>query len=282
MGDVLTGDTTGVEGTHGELGARLADGLGGDHAHGFSELDVLVGGERAPVTGAADALLGLTREHGADHDLVDGGVIAQLLHEILADLGTDRYLGAVGKGDVAGQHPAVDPGLQVIAGLFIVGADIAHPDPTGTTAVHLADYQLLGHIDEPARQVAGVGGTQGGVGQALASTVGGNEVLEHRQPLPEGGDDRPGDHLAPGVGHQALHAGDLTDLLRVTAGARVHHHVQGVEGDLVKALLHGLADLGVGRRPDLDLLLAPFVVGDDAPFELVLGLLGGLLVALDA
>src|SRR5206468_1700515 len=32
VGDVLTGDTTGVERPHGELRARLADGLGGDDA----------------------------------------------------------------------------------------------------------------------------------------------------------------------------------------------------------------------------------------------------------
>ena len=89
----------------------------------------------------------------------------------------------------------------------------------------------------------------------------------------------PRDHLAPGVGHQALHAGDLADLLGVTAGARVHHHVQRVEGDLAQAFLHGLADFGVGRRPDLDLFLAPLVVGDDAPLELVLGLFGVGLVA---
>src|SRR5580658_4031997 len=47
---------------------------------------------------------------------------------------------------------------------------------------------------------------------------------------------------------------------------------------MVANCLHGPSDLGVGRRPDLDLLLAPLVVGDDAPLELGLGLLGFLLV----
>src|SRR2546427_11168873 len=31
--------TTDVEGTHGQLRAGLADGLGGDHTHGFAEVD---------------------------------------------------------------------------------------------------------------------------------------------------------------------------------------------------------------------------------------------------
>jgi hypothetical protein len=33
------GDTTDVEGTHGELGAGFADGLGGDDADRFADLD---------------------------------------------------------------------------------------------------------------------------------------------------------------------------------------------------------------------------------------------------
>ena len=41
MRDVLTGDTTGVERTHGELRARLADGLRGDDADGLAHLDQL-------------------------------------------------------------------------------------------------------------------------------------------------------------------------------------------------------------------------------------------------
>ena len=57
--------------------------------------------------------------------------------------------------------------------------------PRRGAAVDLADDQLLGHVDQPAGQVAGVGGAQGGVGQALAGPVGGDEVLEDRQALTE-------------------------------------------------------------------------------------------------
>ncbi len=69
-----------------------------------------------------------------------------------------------------------------------------------------------GDVHQTPGQVTRVGGTQGGVGQTLAGTVGGDEVLQHRQALAEGGLDRPRDDLTLGVGHQAAHAGDLAEL----------------------------------------------------------------------
>ena len=43
-GEVLADHAAGVEGTHGQLGAGLADRLGCDHAHRLADLDVLAGG----------------------------------------------------------------------------------------------------------------------------------------------------------------------------------------------------------------------------------------------
>ena len=97
--------------------------------------------------------------------------------------------------------------------------------PRVGAAVVLADDELLGDVDETPGQVARVGGAQGGVGQTLAGAVGGDEVLEHRQALTEVGLDRAGDDLAPRVGDQAAHAGDLADLHDVAAGAGADHHV---------------------------------------------------------
>ena len=78
-----------------------------------------------------------------------------------------------------------------------------------------ADDELLGHVDKTPRQVPGVRRTKRRVREALAGAVGGDEVLQHRQPFAERGLDRPRDHLAVRVGHEPLHAGDLADLLRV-------------------------------------------------------------------
>ena len=101
--------------------------------------------------------------------------------------------------------------------------------PRGALAVVLADDELLRDVDETTREVAGVGGAERGVGETLAGTVGGDEVLEDREALTEVRLDRPRDDLTTRVGHQATHTGDLLHLHDVASGARAHHHVDGVE-----------------------------------------------------
>jgi hypothetical protein len=66
LGDVVAGDAAGVEGTHGQLGAGLADGLGGDDADGLAGVHGLAGGQVDAVALGAHAALGLAGEHAAD------------------------------------------------------------------------------------------------------------------------------------------------------------------------------------------------------------------------
>src|SRR5690349_13879358 len=51
VGDVLTRDTTGVEGTHGQLRAGLTDRLGGDDADRLADVDDLARRQRPAVAG---------------------------------------------------------------------------------------------------------------------------------------------------------------------------------------------------------------------------------------
>ena len=131
------------------------------------------------------------------------------------------------------------------------------------------DDDVLGHVDEAARQVAGVGRLQRRVGETLAGAVRRDEVLEHREALAEVGGDRRLDDLARGLGHEAAHAGELADLLLGAAGAGVGHDVDRVElvADLV-GLLHLAEHLvgdGLGRPvPDVDDLVVALTGGDDA------------------
>ena len=127
-------------------------------------------------------------------------------------------------------------------GLDVLDPEAEHRDALAL-AVLLAHDQLLGDVDQTTGQVAGVGGPQRGVDEALAGARRGDEVLEHRQALTEVGLDRPGDHVAPGVGHEAAHAGDLADLHHVPAGTRAHHHVDGVELVLLQLALHRVTHL---------------------------------------
>ena len=48
-------DTTGMEGTHGQLGTGLADGLGGDDADSLTDLNAFTVGHIGTVAVGADA-----------------------------------------------------------------------------------------------------------------------------------------------------------------------------------------------------------------------------------
>jgi hypothetical protein len=67
-----------VEGAHGELGARLADRLGRDDAHRLAHVDGRAARQIAAIALAANAELGFTREHRADADLGDAGLLDAL------------------------------------------------------------------------------------------------------------------------------------------------------------------------------------------------------------
>ncbi len=154
-----------------------------------------------------------------------------------------------------------------------------HLDVLLGAAVGLADDHVLGDVDQTPRQVAGVGGAQRGVGEALSRAVRGDEVLEHRQALHEVGLDRALDDFALRVGHQAAHAGQLADLLERTARAGVGHHEDRVER--VEVLDHRVGDLVGGGVPLLDDRLVALLLGDQAHVVLVGDLADELLVLVE-
>ncbi len=65
------GGTADVERAHGELGARLADRLRGDHADRLAHVDERTAAEIAPVALGAQAVAGIARQRRAHADLVD-------------------------------------------------------------------------------------------------------------------------------------------------------------------------------------------------------------------
>src|SRR5208337_3483173 len=77
--------------------------------------------------------------------------------------------------------------------------------------------------------VAGVGGLERGVGEALARAVSRDEVLEHREPLAEVRGDGSLDDFARRLGHQAAQARELANLLLGTARAGVGHDENRIE-----------------------------------------------------
>ena len=105
----------------------------------------------------------------------------------------------------------------------------SHLDALHRAAVEVGDDGVLRDVDETAGQVAGVRRLERGVGETLTGAVGRDEVLEDREAFAEVRGDRRLDDLARRLGHEAAHAGQLPDLLRRAAGARVGHDEDRVE-----------------------------------------------------
>src|SRR5712691_4333450 len=174
-----------MEGTHGQLRARLADGLGGHNTNRVANLDHASGTHVPAITVLADAVSSLTRQRRAQiqlrylarrgdrvaHLLVDGDVA-------LGDDLTGRLVYDIPGQDATWQlrQPQLAPGWldQVI-----------DPDPELGTAIVLVDDHVLGNVDQTASQVARVGRTNGRIRQTLACAVRREEVLEHGQPVAE-------------------------------------------------------------------------------------------------
>ncbi len=270
------GRPTDVEGPHGELRARLPDGLGGDDTHRLPQLGQPARAEVAPVAHHADPPLGVAGEGGADAHALQArllDLLGQLLGDLVAGLHDDlagERIADVLRGDAT--QDAVAQRLDDLAALHEGrGLDELHG-----AAVVLTHDHVLGDVHQPPGQVARVRRLEGGVGQALAGAVGGGEVLQHGEPLAEVGGDGRLDDLARGLGHEPAHPGQLTNLLLGASGAGVGHHVDGVELAPLLARLqvaeHVLRDELGGVGPDVDHLVVALAVGDDAVLVLLLDL----------
>src|SRR3569832_2272999 len=189
-----------VEGAHGELRAGLADRLRRDDTHGLADVDLVSAREVTTVTHGAYAVAGLAGDGRTHHHVIDAERF-QLVDPILIEQRTRGYghVAATGDNHVFGhgtsQH-ALSQGLDHVAAF-----DQRHlQDAVAGAAIILGDHEVLRHVE------------------AFAEVRG----------------DRRLDDGAVGLGHEAAHAGELTDLGRAAARARVGHHVDRVE----RGLLH--------------------------------------------
>src|SRR5579864_499473 len=265
--------TADVEGTHRELRAGFTDGLRRDDASCFAELDQPAGGQIAAVAHHADTALRLAGQHGTDLHPFDAGSLnrtCQVFGDLLVDINDDV---AVVILDLLERHAADDAVTQWLDD-FAGFHDTGDVNAVHSAAVVLADDHILGHVDQSARQVAGIRGLESGIGESLAGTVRRDEVLQHGQPFAEVCRDRGLDDFTRGLGHQAAHSRELANLLFRSAGAGVGHDVNRVDRAFLVALLHLsehlVCDLFSNRRPDFDDLVVALAVGDGAVQVLLL------------
>ena len=194
-------------------------------------------------------------------------VLVDLLVELDDGLAAERI------DDLLERHAADDAVAQRLDDLARLD-DGPRLDAVERAAVVLGDDDVLRHVHQTPRQVAGVGGLERRVGQTLARAVRRDEVLQHGEAFTEVRRDRRLDDFARRLGHQAAHAGELADLLLRAAGARVGHDVDRVEAPARLVHLGHLAEHLVGDllgdlRPDGDDLVVALAVGDRA-FEVLL------------
>ena len=221
-----------MEGTHRQLGTRLTDGLRGDDADGFADVNAVSARQITAIALRTDAVARFTGNDRAHHNAIharafqhgdffffEQGARIQYDGTVLID---DRF------GQYASQH-AVTQALDHIAAFN----HRLNFKAARRAAVFFVDDYVLRDVHQATGKVTGVCGFQRGIGQTFARTVGRDEVLQDVQPFAEVRGNRRFDDGTVRLGHQATHAGELTNLRRRTPRSGVCHHVHGVEGFLL-------------------------------------------------
>ena len=266
LGNILSRcNTAGMEGTHGQLGAGLADGLCCDDTDGLAQLDGLTVCHIAAVAVCADTHLGAAGQQAADLQLGDACSL-DVVGIVQVDHLALRYDDLAGDGvDHIAHGVTTDDTLTEALDLLLALVDLRDPQAVGGAAVDLTDDDLLRNIDHAAGQVAGVSGTQSGIGQTLTSATGRNEIFQNVQTFAVVCTNGHLDGLTCGVGQQAAHAGQLLDLVHRTTRTGISHHKDLVV--LGQVGCQSLGDLIGGCLPDVNGLGVTFVLRDQAAVE---------------
>ena len=264
-----------MERAHGQLSTRFANRLSSNHTHGFAVVDQAATAQVAAVAHGAQTKACSASEGCANFDFVNRHGFKDFKHVFVKQGASRRQqFTRLRVQDFVGQSASQDAIAQGF-NHFTAFNDGAHERAVGGEAIEFLDHQVLCHVDQTACQVTGVGCFQSRVGQAFARTVCGDEVLQHIQAFTEVGRNRCLNDRAIRLGHQTTHTRQLTNLRRRTAGARVGHHVNGVErfllnffamtvnGFLFAQLVHHDLGHGVaGFAPDVNDLVVTLARSD--------------------
>ena len=112
LGNIFrTGNTAGMEGTHGQLGTRFTDCLCGNGAHCFTNVNVMVCSQVTPIAFAANAEFGFTGQYRTNLDFIThhGNLIRHVFRNIFVD--TEQHVPFC-VFDVFCQSPADDSVMQ--------------------------------------------------------------------------------------------------------------------------------------------------------------------------
>ena len=272
----LARSTADVEGSHRELGAGFADGLCGDDAHSFTNLDHAACGKTATVAFDTDTALGFASKCRTDFELLVADFFQRgcslLINELIFfenGLACDRIFNRFAAS------AANDAGREA-DDFFVSFVDRADDDAICSVAVIDRDDDILSGVNELTCKVSRVSGFKSCVGKTFAGAVCRDEILEHGQSLAEVRGDGLLDDFARRFGHLTTHTGELLDLGAVTTRTGIHHHKDGVHVAAVVVVFQraeeGVRDLFTGVGPDILNFVFALAIGDDASAVLFLHL----------
>src|SRR5580692_5908750 len=169
--------TADVEGAHGELRSRFADGLRRNHAGSLAEFDKTPRSQITSVAHHANAALRLACEHGANLHSLDTSCLnraGQIFRDLMVHIDHDLTLVVL---DFLKRHAAHDAVAQRLDN-FARFDDSGDENSVHGAAVVFADDHVLRNVNQTPRQIPRVGRLQGRIGQTLASAVRRDEVFE--------------------------------------------------------------------------------------------------------
>ena len=257
-----------MEGPQRQLGAWLADGLGGDDANGRANFDHLARTQITPIAQSADAMNEVAGQRTADGNLFQSRLVDDagnfFVDEVIAP---DNQLVRFGVMHILCGAAADDALGNRLAGNIIRTAD---GQPARGIAVPAIDNHILGDIHQTARQIAGIGRPQRRIRQALARAMRRNEILQRIQALAEMTANRQFNDAPRRIGHQAAHPGQLGNRAKA-AFCRTRSRHNGNRPIRVKRILNPFLQVILGVFPFINRNLITFLFGHQAAAEVTVG-----------
>ena len=156
-------------------------------------------------------MLRLAGEYRTDLNTLDRAIldfISNALGDFLACC--DNQLASDGMDDVVNRYTSEDTLLEGSNHLVVV-LELGADKTTQSSAILLANDDVVSNVDQTTGEVTGIGRLEGGIGQTLTGTVRRDKVLEGRHAFLKVGDNRVLDNLCTfgtsllRLGHQTTH-----------------------------------------------------------------------------
>ena len=168
----IRGNTTRVEGTHGQLCTRLPDRLGSDGSDCFTDFNCITRCQVDTVTVTADTVAGVTCKDGADCHFFNTS-INDFTRLVFCDqfIWTNNDRTSFWMFNCFLSVTTIETLFQRLDHLLAF-CDRSDKKSTICTTVIFTDNHILGNVNQTTSQVTRVGCLKGRIGHTLTSTVG--------------------------------------------------------------------------------------------------------------